>query len=393
VVRLAWIAIAAVAVAAGGGCNSILDFNHGTLSQGGLPCQTDTGHTSPDCDDGFVCMFKSCGKRCTADSECPSDSRCLNVFGGTNGACTRSSDATCDQGCPTNTTCVTAEDVCRTRCGIGLQTCLSDQACVNGLCYGSPPHDPGADAGSDASTSDAASDAVVDASSDTSDANADADASVECRSVAIPIGGGAVVTASGGVMPTGDATYEAWIKLDATKTSPVILADCTSGGNCDAALTVRDDTGEIRFAVQSGTTPIIASFTTNPHDSTWHHIAGTRKINGSQLVLTLFLDGMFRATAGGMASDVGAQTDLRLGSISYAATDGLGGLIDEVRVSNTALYTTAFTPEARFSKLGSTVLLFHFDETVGTSFADSSVNARNGTLLGTSSLTSPAVCH
>jgi RHS repeat-associated protein len=55
------------------------------------------------------------------------------------------------------------------------------------------------------------------------------------------------------------------------------------------------------------------------------------------------------------------------------------GLIDEVRVSNAAVYTSNFTPQTHISSTGSTKGLWKFD---GQTTADSSTNGNNGTLQG-----------
>ena len=148
-------ATAMAVVVAGTGCNSIFGFEHGTHSEGGLPCSEATGAKSASCDDGFLCMFKTCEKSCAADSECQAGARCLNLSGGPGlGACATDGND-CDQGCPRNTAC--AEDgACRAICAPPFTAaCQRDQECRGGFCFGTDPrHDPPPDAAvaADAST-------------------------------------------------------------------------------------------------------------------------------------------------------------------------------------------------------------------------------------------------
>jgi len=66
---------------------------------------------------------------------------------------------------------------------------------------------------------------------------------------------------------------------------------------------------------------------------------------------------------------------LKIGKASYGSY--FGGLIDEVRVSNSAVYTSNFTPQTHLTASSSTKGLWKFD---GQSTADSSGNGNDGTL-------------
>lgn len=58
------------------------------------------------------------------------------------------------------------------------------------------------------------------------------------------------------------------------------------------------------------------------------------------------------------------------------------GILDEVRISKTARYSSDFTPASRFEADKATVALYHFDEGKGNEIIDSSGNQHHGTLLG-----------
>src|SRR5207249_5143700 len=58
------------------------------------------------------------------------------------------------------------------------------------------------------------------------------------------------------------------------------------------------------------------------------------------------------------------------------------GLIDEVRISQTARYDKDFTPAKRFEPDADTLALYHFDEGSGDVLKDSSGNNHHGKIVG-----------
>src|SRR5882672_8941333 len=108
----------------------------------------------------------------------------------------------------------------------------------------------------------------------------------------------------------------------------------------------------------------------------WHHIAGT--YNGSQL--QIYLDGVLDGTYNYSTTIGATTTSLMIGrGHSPYQTQWYNGLIDEVRVSNTVLYTSAFTPASSLTAGSSTKGLWKFD---GQTPTDSSGNGNSGTLNG-----------
>jgi hypothetical protein len=110
-------------------------------------------------------------------------------------------------------------------------------------------------------------------------------------------------------------------------------------------------------------------FSTAISNNTWYHFAIVR--NGTSL--TLYKDG-----AVGQAKTIGASEtfgsssfDLSIGC-NTQGTFPLNGYIDELRISNTARYTTTFTPPTTaFVNDSNTLLLIHADGTNGsTVFTD-----------------------
>jgi hypothetical protein len=134
-----------------------------------------------------------------------------------------------------------------------------------------------------------------------------------------------------------------------------------------------------------GTTVIntgASSFT--PTLKQWYHIAFTR--DGSD-DCRIFVDG---AQVGSTVNDTGTITGnnatglngFKVGNDS-AGTSSWDGWIDEVRISDTARYTSTFTPPtAAFTTDANTVALYHMDGSAGgTTFTDSSGNGQDLTAV------------
>jgi hypothetical protein len=77
---------------------------------------------------------------------------------------------------------------------------------------------------------------------------------------------------------------------------------------------------------------------------TWHHIALTR--SGS--TVTLWLDGASAGTVSDSATWTSTNA-LQIGQAPAGTAYSLTGNVDEIRISNTARYTSAFTPAGPFT--------------------------------------------
>lgn len=123
---------------------------------------------------------------------------------------------------------------------------------------------------------------------------------------------------------------------------------------------------------------------TSVDNSSWHHIAVTRR--RSDGLLRIFIDGQLEGETDGPNGDVsyrdgrstGYENDPSL--VIDAEKHGAGpaypsysGWIDEVRLSSTLRYTSTFTrPSQPFTSDPQTVALYHFDEGSGNTITDSS---------------------
>jgi YD repeat-containing protein len=108
----------------------------------------------------------------------------------------------------------------------------------------------------------------------------------------------------------------------------------------------------------------------------WHHIAGI--YDGSQM--RVYVDGVLDGSATATMTPGNNATGLRIGKSSFLYYPNyFNGRIDEVRVSNTALYTGNFTPSAHLTATSSTKGLWKFD---GENTNDASASGANGSLQG-----------
>ncbi len=175
----------------------------------------------------------------------------------------------------------------------------------------------------------------------------------------------------------GPMTMEVWIKLPSVSTSyQPILDHSPSLGNEGGYDMYVTDTGKARMDIFYGPSYQWLIGATTLTANVWHHIAGV--YDGSQL--RLYVDGQLDGLVNLSSPMTGTAVQLRIGRNNYLYTPiYFNGLIDEVRISTGALYSSNFTPAASLSASGSTKGLWKFD---GQTASDSSANGNNGTLNG-----------
>jgi hypothetical protein len=175
-----------------------------------------------------------------------------------------------------------------------------------------------------------------------------------------------------------DFTIEGWIRPGSVSGTPGLLTDrassqTLSGANWDISifngsyLVSRTNTLLFETGSGAGSIVIISNnnvFTTN----TWYHFAVVRSSN----VISLYVNGVdvTNNRAGTQSAGIGAG-NLTIGGFPNNELFYTGHM-DEIRWSNTARYTTAFTPSTTpFQNDANTVLLLHMDGTDGsTVFTD-----------------------
>jgi len=163
----------------------------------------------------------------------------------------------------------------------------------------------------------------------------------------------------------GDWTIEYWINLSSTGSMHHIGQE--SGSNywrvksTATAFEVQVEVGGVTQLNFPGSTGLTST-------NTWYHLA----IVKSGSTATLYLNGTSVGTGSWTGSMGEVATPLIIGNFKNAAT-GVNGFMDEIRISNTARYTSSFTPSTTvFADDSNTLLLIHSDTTDGsTTFTDS----------------------
>jgi hypothetical protein len=173
-------------------------------------------------------------------------------------------------------------------------------------------------------------------------------------------------------------TVEAWVKYNSTGVYQTIVGkeshgQTGGGGGYELSIT---NLGKARLNIWTDSATYVAAIgATTITTGVWHHIAAVA--DGSQR--RIYLDGVLDTSVNGATlpqAGNGTFNVGRRGNNSYR----FGGLIDEVRVSNAALYASNFTPETSLTSDAATTRgLWKFD---GQTANDSSANANNGTLQG-----------
>lgn len=176
----------------------------------------------------------------------------------------------------------------------------------------------------------------------------------------------------------GPITVEAWIKINALGAYRAIISreafqQSGTGGGYRLMIT---DTGKVRFDLfQTHNTYVNMSGTTTITTGVWHHVAGVFDGTQMRVYVNGVLDGTLSTTSG-PASGTG---NFHIGRYSLSTSPFyFNGLIDNARVSNTALYTSNFIPSTNPAATGSTKGLWKLDGSTN----DLSGNNNHGTLQG-----------
>ena len=159
---------------------------------------------------------------------------------------------------------------------------------------------------------------------------------------------------------TGEWTIENWVYQTATTNSGAIGAISSWGVNGAIQIWGETSSGNttvsFKFKDSGGTTRTLTHQSTFAKD-TWVHIAAVRSSN----TVTLYLGGVaststYDATGESMGVTQAAYIGTQYNDTSYA----LEGYMDEIRISDSARYTTGFTPSTtEFTADANTLLLIH----------------------------------
>jgi hypothetical protein len=191
------------------------------------------------------------------------------------------------------------------------------------------------------------------------------------------------VAHSNNLNTTGGLTLEAWIKPSDTNGTQMIIDRLTKASDSGSGgYQLRIDNGLVAFMVCA--TNLRAACVTTYGASTiqanrWQHIAAVFEAGGkTRVYLGGQIDGQRFKSVRAPGSAVG---ELMLGSGPYGS-NRFRGLMDEIRISNAAVYTAAFAPSVQPAIGPSTVGLWRFDNG---SMNDWSIYNHQTTIVGTAS--------
>ena len=161
---------------------------------------------------------------------------------------------------------------------------------------------------------------------------------------------------------TGDFTLEAWYyrSAEGSHADAVgnIIVQTGSTATSQNGMWLADAQGKLEGRVHygSGSWNLDITSSTTMSDNTWYHVAMSR--SGS--AVKIFIDGALEAS-GSSSSDLTTAYSNEAyvgGQGNSPGNRGVNGYVSNARISNTALYTAAFTaPTERLEKLSSTILL------------------------------------
>ena len=166
---------------------------------------------------------------------------------------------------------------------------------------------------------------------------------------------------------TGDFTWEAFVRYDSTASTNMKIIDFRRGGTNGTGETVFDlSSYKLRYFVGGVGNAILGS--TVLSQDTWYHVALVRNSGTT----TIYLDGTSEGTYtdtqnyNNTSSANGYGATISIGANNVGTAQEWNGYIDEVRISNTARYTSGFTaPTEQFQNDANTLLLLHMDGTDG----------------------------
>ncbi|MEM6365073.1 MAG: LamG-like jellyroll fold domain-containing protein, partial [Planctomycetota bacterium] len=186
-------------------------------------------------------------------------------------------------------------------------------------------------------------------------------------------------------LPDGPFTLEAWVKPFSSSGYAGMVAK-TQGSE----FALFYDEGSPQFDVHLDGKYVTAKSSTVIEVNQWSHIAGV--FDGSHV--QLFVNGQLVDAKPGSGARgrnrlpllIGADPD-RAGRVSRP----FSGMIDEVRLTTGAVYSTAFTPDWRLQSLETTTLMFNLDGRVGPFALDQSASASMGRFTGSIELVDRSV--
>jgi tellurite resistance-related uncharacterized protein len=189
-----------------------------------------------------------------------------------------------------------------------------------------------------------------------------------------------LVTNSASLNITSDLTVEAWIRTTSSAAQQAIIERYNTFGWAteDGGYALRLVSGKVQFFVlQNGERFDVLQSKATLSAHTWYHVAGVYESASGQV--RLYVNGeQDTSKASAYAPGTGTST-IKIGAQGDNAANTFAGLIDEARISASALYSTTFVPPASLTSAAATRGLWKFD---GESAADYSAFGNTGSLVG-----------
>jgi hypothetical protein len=177
----------------------------------------------------------------------------------------------------------------------------------------------------------------------------------------------------------GAFTIEAWVNWSSTGLSAwQRIFDFGTGTSDFMFLTPSSNTNQVRFAIVQGATVETVDASIQLPTNAWTHVAVSIDNTNTGRI---FINGVLQGTAtfNLRPASLGNTTQNYLGKSQFLPDPYFNGVIDELRISNVARYTSSFTPQTtEFTTDANTVALFHFNEGSG-----QTTTAVGGSLVGT----------
>ena len=181
---------------------------------------------------------------------------------------------------------------------------------------------------------------------------------------------------------SGSFTLEAWVKTENIVQSQTVL-ERRNENTGRAAYALKIENGKALFTICSGYRRCTSvSSAENLAPNVWQHVAGV--LDGRQM--RVYVNGQQAGKRTPYVyAPVSSYGDLRIGASFGAEPNYFRGLLDEVRVSNVALYNADFAPVAELTSSQSTMGLWRFDNG---SVSDWSSHNNNATMNGSPTFSS-----
>ncbi|EMI56027.1 beta-galactosidase [Rhodopirellula sallentina SM41] len=172
----------------------------------------------------------------------------------------------------------------------------------------------------------------------------------------------------------GPFTLEAWVNPENVHGEQGIVAKMHSS---EFAFFMKEGTPQ--FSVHLGGRYVTARSPSVLKTGRWTHLAGV--YDGNEV--RLYIDGKLVSSKPGKGKRKVNRLPLYIGADpgkAGEATRPFRGMIDEVKISEGEVYQANFTPERRPTPTDETVMLLHFDRTLGPFLLDHSSSAIKGSL-------------